>query len=439
MFKRLSGRAIAAVTIFAVVAFAVLSWGLKEKLYAVTAGGDYESIRIFTDVIGIVQDNYTDDVTTKELVYGAVKGMIRGLDPHSSFLTPEDYQEMQIDTKGAFGGVGIEIGLRDGMLTVISAIEDTPAYTAGIKTKDIVVKIEDKPTKDMSLNDAVKLIRGPKGTPVTLWIMREGFDSPKSFKVVRDIIKIKSVKSKTLEEGFGYVRITQFQEKTSDDLEKALEEFGSKKGKLKGLVLDLRNNPGGLLPQAIAVSNKFISSGVIVSTKGRVPGQNMEFMADKAGTHPNYPMVVLVNEGSASASEIVAGALQDHKRAVILGTPTFGKGSVQTIIPLSDGSAVKITTSKYYTPSGRSIQAKGIMPDIVIGEVVNAHIKEKDLEGHLEGEAQSQEKKEEKKEEKITIKEEKPLKDTEDAQLKRALDYLKSWYIFQETMEKKAG
>lgn len=432
MLKRPMERWILAAVIVAAV-ISVLSWGIRERVGAVPAS-DYESLRILTDVIGIVRDNYTEEVSTKELVYSAVKGVLRGLDPHSSFLTPEDYQEMQIDTKGAFGGVGIEIGVREGVLTVISAIEDTPAYTAGVKAKDIIVKIEDKTTKDMSLNDAVKLIRGAKGTPVTLLIMREGFDSPRPFKLVRDVIKIKSVKWKSLEEGFGYVRITQFQEKTADDLEKAFDELGSRKADFKGLILDLRNNPGGLLPQAVAVSNKFVSSGTIVSTKGRVPGQNMEFTAERAGTQPSYPMVVLVNEGSASASEIVAGALQDHRRAVVIGTSTFGKGSVQTIIPLSDGSAVRITTSKYYTPSGRSIQATGIVPDISVGEVVSAHLKEKDLEGHFENDVG------EKKEEKvIAIKEEKAPEGAEDIQLKRALDYLKSWYIFQETMQKKAG
>ncbi|MBI5599681.1 MAG: S41 family peptidase [Deltaproteobacteria bacterium] len=440
MLKRLGTRW-AVAGIFLVAVFSVLTWGMKERVSALPAS-EYENLRIFTDVIGIIKENYTDETDTKELVYSAVKGMLKGLDPHSSFLTPEDYQEMQIDTKGAFGGVGIEIGIRNNALVVVSAIEDTPAYAAGIKAKDVIVKIEDQSTKDMSMNDAVKMIRGQKGTSVTLWIMREGFDAPKPFKVTRDTIKIKSVKWKTLEEGFGYVRITQFQEKTTDDLEKALDELGIKKGTLKGLVLDLRNNPGGLLPQAVGVSNKFVSSGVIVSTKGRVPGQSMEFTADKANAHQNYPMVVLVNEGSASASEIVAGALQDYKRAVILGTPTFGKGSVQTIIPLSDGSAVRLTTSKYYTPSGRSIQAKGITPDIIVGEIITGHVKEKDLAGHLEGETRAGEEKKEGKEEKIVIKEDKGSEKGEkgeDIQLKRALDYLKSWYIFQETMGKKAS
>jgi carboxyl-terminal processing protease len=265
--------------------------------------------------------------------------------------------------------------------------------------------------------------------------MRQGFDEPKPFKIIREVIKIKSVKWRPLEEGFGYVRIAQFQETTINDLEKALTELGSREGKMRGLVLDLRNNPGGLLPQAISVTDKFIDSGVIVSTKGRTKGQSADFTASKAGTHPYYPMVVLVNDGSASASEIVAGALQDHKRAVILGTPTFGKGSVQTIIPLPDGSAVRLTTSLYYTPSGRSIQAKGIEPDIVVGAIVREHLKEKDLPRHFEAAPVE----EEEKKEPIKVVEEKVGEGEEDVQLKRALDYLKSWYIFQEIMKKRQG
>ncbi|MFQ5586933.1 MAG: S41 family peptidase, partial [Thermodesulfobacteriota bacterium] len=376
--------------------------------------------------------NYAEEVESKELVYSAVKGMLQGLDPHSTFMTPDDYKEMQVGTRGRFGGIGIEIGIRDGVLTVIAPIEDTPAYKAGIKAGDKIVKIEDKFTKDMTLLDAVKLMRGRKGTDVTISIMREGFDVPKPFTLTRDIIKIKSVKSRVLEEGFGYLRIAQFQEKTANEVKKALKELGSREGKLKGLVLDLRNDPGGLLNQAVEVADKFLSSGLIVYTKGRVAGQDMKFEARAEDTHPDYPIIVLVNGGSASASEIVAGALQDQKRAIILGTQTFGKGSVQTIIPLSDGSAIKLTTSKYYTPSGRSIQAKGIEPDIVVGKTIKSHIKEKDLAGHLEGEDKGKGK----SEKKVRV-EEKPRGNSEgDVQLERALDYLKSWYIFKGTVSK---
>ncbi len=419
-------------------------WNPLQRV-ADASNEDYEMLRVFTDVIGLVQSNYTDDVEVKELVYGAVKGMLKDLDPHSAFMTPEDYHEMQVDTKGAFGGVGIEIGSRDGVLTVISPIEGTPAYEAGIKAKDKIVKINDKSTHDMSLADAVKMIRGKKGTNVTLWIYREGFEIPKAFEVTRSTIKIESVKWRELEDDFGYVRIAQFQEKTTVDLEKALGKLGSKEGKLKGLVLDLRNNPGGLLDQAISVSSKFLESGVIVSTKGRSESDNKEYGADKFGTHPNYPIVVLVNAGSASASEIVAGALQDHKRAVILGTVTFGKGSVQTILPLGDGSAVKLTTSKYYTPSGKSIQAKGIEPDIVVSITSRKFLKESDLEGHLEGENEPKaEEVEGDGAEVDDVKEEFIITETvvfdngddEDIQLKRAVDYLKGWYLFDETMKK---
>jgi carboxyl-terminal processing protease len=404
--------------------------GTSDRVDAIE-NEDYEKFRIFTDVVGIVKENYTEEVDTEELIYGAVKGMLRGLDPHSSFLTRDEYSEMQVDTKGAFGGIGIEIGIKEGVLTVISPIEDTPAFRAGVKAGDMIIKINDKLTKDMTLSDAVKLMRGPKGTDVTIWIMREGFDELKPFELTRAIIKIKSVRSRVLEEGFGYVRIAQFQENTTTELEKALKELASKTGELKGLVLDLRNNPGGLLQQAVRVSDLFLKSGVIVSTKGRAPGQDMSFEAKSAGTHTGFPIIVIVNGGSASASEIVAGALQDHDKAVILGTRTFGKGSVQTIIPLADGSAVRLTTSKYYTPSGTSIQAKGIEPDIVVGEEVKEHIKEEDLEGHLEEEAPPED------EEKIKVEEKTAARvGGEDIQLKRALDYLKSWYIFQGIMKK---
>lgn len=437
--------------LIALLLFVVFSFAVVTRDADAATSKEYESLRIFTDVIGIVQDNYTDDTEINELVYSAVKGMLKDLDPHSSFMTPEDYKEMQIDTKGSFGGVGIEIGIRDGILMVVSPIEDTPAFKAGLQAKDFIVKIGDKPTKDMSLGDAVKLIRGKRGTPVKLWIMREGLKKPKAYDVVRDIIKIQSVKFEDLGDGFGYIRITQFQEKTTIDLEKALVALGSKTGKMKGLVLDLRNNPGGLLPQAVSVSNKFLSGGVIVSTKGRLRGQSMEFTADRFGTHPYYPIVVMVNEGSASASEIVAGALQDHKRAVVLGANTFGKGSVQTIIPLSDGSAVRITTSKYYTPSGKSIQAKGIEPDILVGNSDNHYMKEKDLDGHLEGDEEIAAKNADKdkakaetkvkskskpKNKRLVIDEGKITENIREIQLKRALDYLKSWHLFKGTMTK---
>lgn len=435
MKKRFFGPAII-LGILVVVLFLVPLPGTKSRVDAVV-NEDYEKFRIFTDVVGIVKENYTEEVDTEELIYGAVRGMLRGLDPHSSFMTRDEYNEMKVDTKGAFGGIGIEIAIKEGVLTVIAPIEDTPAFRAGVESGDQIMKIDDKSTKDMTLTDAVKLMRGLKGTDVTIWIMREGFEDLRSFELTRAIIKIKSVRSRELEDGFGYIRIAQFQENTSAELEKALNILGSGTGELRGLVLDLRNNPGGLLQQAVRVSDMFLSSGVIVSTKGRAPGQDMEFEATKSGTHTGFPIIVIVNGGSASASEIVAGALQDNKKAVILGTVTFGKGSVQTIIPLADGSAVRLTTSKYYTPSGTSIQAKGISPDIIVGKEIKGHLKEKDLEGHLEGEGGPEEAEE------IQVEDNGPrekkgaeVEDGKDIQLERALDYLKSWYIFQGTMKK---
>lgn len=430
----------------AAVVFALV--GVSQKVVAVS-NTTYESLKIFTDVLGIVQESYAEPVEPKEIIYDALKGMVKGLDPHSSFMTPEEYTDMQIDTKGSFGGIGIEIGLKDGILTVIAPIEDTPAHKAGLLAGDKIVKIGEKSTKDMSLSEAVGNMRGPKDTPVTLSIMRDAFEKPKAFTLMRALIKVKSVKFKTLEDGFGYIRIAQFQESTTTDLRNAFKELDTNSPKFKGLVLDLRNNPGGLLQEAVNVSNEFIDSGVIVSTKGRASGQDMLFNADSNRNQPGYPIIVLVNNGSASASEIVAGALQDHKRAIVLGTQTFGKGSVQTIIPLSDGSAVRLTTSKYYTPSGRSIQAKGIEPDITVGEVPKGHIKEKDLEGHLAGDGETDkpekkidkdkvEKKDETKgSDKVKITDSKAKgEDGEDLQLKRALDYLKSWYIFKGTSQK---
>lgn len=391
----------------------------------------YEKLKVFTEAIETIEKNYVEEVKPESILYGAIRGMLTTLDPHSSFMTPEEYKEMQVETKGQFGGLGIEISIKDGILTVVSPIEDTPAFKVGIKAGDKIVKIEEKSTRGMNIFKAVKLLRGAKGSEVNIWIMREGFGEMKKFTITRDIISVKSVRSRLLEDGYGYVRIAQFQAKTHRDLEKALKELGTEKKGFKGLILDLRNNPGGLLNQAVSISDEFLESGLIVYTEGRVPGQEMRFEARKRGSQPSYPIIVLVNGGSASASEIVAGALQDHERAVILGTRTFGKGSVQTIIPLPDGSAMRITTARYYTPSGRSIQAKGIQPDLLVKEGIieeekskQVGIKEKDLEGHLkiEGEESDSESNTENEVEEI-----------KDVQLKRALDYLKSWYIFKGT------
>ncbi len=416
-------------------------------------GSDYESIELFTDVMSIIKKSYVEEVDTKKLVYGAINGMLTSLDPHSSFMPPDTYKEMKIDTKGAFGGLGIEISIKDGVLTVISPIEDTPAFKAGIKAGDMILKIDEKFTKDLNINDAVKRMRGLKGSKVTLTIMREGFDKPKEFPLVRDIIQVKSVKFHLMEGGYGYVRIAQFQEKTDDDLSKALKAMKEEyKAELKGLVLDMRNDPGGLLDQAVKVSDHFVADGkMIVYTEGREKDSKMQFTARKGGKEPNYPVVVVINGGSASASEIVAGALQDHKRAIIMGTQSFGKGSVQTIIPLSDDSGLRLTTARYYTPNGRSIQAKGITPDIIVeavelpkatGKKDALHLREKDLENHFEseekpvsGDAKKDEKKSEKKDDKAEKTEKAPSTLAEnlkvDYQVLRALDLLKGWELIK--------
>ena len=312
---------------------------LKAKNNTAENQDAYQYLKLFSDVISIVQDNYVEKTDQKKLMYGAINGMLRELDPHSSFLKPDDYKELQIETKGKFGGLGIEITIRDNILTVVSPLEDTPADKAGIQANDQIMKIDDQPTQDMSLMDAVQKMRGPKGSKVKLTILRKGLQKPLEFELVRDIISIQSVKSRTLEPGFGYVRISSFQSGTAADLRKALNQLETENSGIQGLILDLRNDPGGLLDQAVEVSDEFLDEGLIVYTGGRLENQKMRFEAHKKAKPHTYPIVVLVNSGSASASEIVAGALQDHKRAIIMGEQTFGKGSVQTVIPLNDGSA----------------------------------------------------------------------------------------------------
>src|SRR6202158_4334646 len=331
----------------------------------------YENIEVFTNVLALVQKNYVDPVTTKQLIDGAITGMLNALDPHSAYLPPEMYKELQVDTRGSFGGLGIEITTRNNILTVVSPIEDTPAYRAGVKSGDQIIKIEDEFTKDMPLVEAVKKMRGPKGTKIHLTLRREGVPALIELTLAREVIKIQSIKSRMLDKGYGYLRITQFQERTDDALQKAMSKLDHDNGgPVSGVVLDLRNNPGGLLTQAIKVADEFIDSGLVVYTDGRLDNQKQKYFAHKAGSHTDYPMVVLVNGGSASASEIVAGALQDHKRALVLGTQTFGKGSVQTILPLEESAAIRLTTARYYTPNGRSIQATGITPDIIVENTV---------------------------------------------------------------------
>ncbi|MBF0191289.1 MAG: PDZ domain-containing protein [Magnetococcales bacterium] len=354
----------------------------------------YEKLRVFSEVFSLIKQNYVEEVDEKSILYGAIQGMLKTLDPHSSFLTPEHFKEMRVDTRGEFGGLGIEISRDDRGIRVVSPIEDTPAFRVGMKAGDIIVKIDDVNTVDMDLLEAVKKMRGKPGSKITLQVLRKGENKPLNFTLVRAIIKIRSVKWREESSGIGYVRIIQFNEQTQPLLETAMADLTKKGdgGKLKGLVLDLRNDPGGLLDQAVAVSDAFLEEGRIVYTKGRIAGKDMSFDAQAGDLASGAPIVVLINGGSASASEIVAGALQDHRRAVILGTQSFGKGSVQTIIPLNDGSGLRLTTAQYYTPNGRSIQAKGIAPDILVEDIDvkdkdkkgQARPKEADLKGHLQ-------------------------------------------------------
>jgi carboxyl-terminal processing protease len=345
----------------------------------------YEKLKVFTDCLEIVKKNYVEDVKTEDLITGAIEGMLNSLDPYSSYLDPDMYRELQVETKGSFGGLGIEIAIKDEMLTVIAPIDDTPAYRAGIKAGDKILKINEESTKGLSLMECVKRLRGPKGSHVTITITREGFTQTQDITIMRDTIKVQSVKFKTLEKGYGYLKLSQFQEKTSADARRALEALQKENPEgLKGLILDLRNDPGGLLDQAVEVANLFLDKGVIVTIKGRNEEDKTVFNAKAEGTMPNWPMVVLVNQGSASASEIVAGALQDYGRAVIMGSKTFGKGSVQTIIPLDDGSGIRLTTARYYTPKGRSIHEKGIQPDILLPTVAKAPPKAAEEESGLD-------------------------------------------------------
>ena len=398
----------------------------------------YENLQIFSDVLDIVKENYVQEVESDELIEGAISGMLRTLDPHSSYLDPDAYKELQVETKGSFGGIGIEITVRDGVLTVVSPLEGTPAYELGIQAGDQILRVDGETTKEMTLMEAVKKMRGPKGTKVVLTIMREEFSKPQDFVITRATIAIRSVRSKTLEPGYGYIRLSQFQSSTALDLRKEIAKLEKENKSLKGLILDLRNNPGGLLDQAVKVSDEFLSEGLIVYTGGRLKSQDMRFEAHMNTRPHSYPIVVLVNEGSASAAEIVAGALQDHKRAVVVGVKTFGKGSVQTVMPLRNGAALRLTTALYYTPSGRSIQAKGIEPDIVVERVLPGRIegdrhgskaiREEDLKNHMDGGEEEVSDTKPDSDQRSTIKEEL----ARDNQLTRALDVLKSWEILSQ-------
>ncbi|MCP5141082.1 MAG: S41 family peptidase [Gammaproteobacteria bacterium] len=365
---------------------------LAERDAAEANGLPLSELRTLAEVFGRVKKDYVEEVEDKVLLESAIRGMLADLDPHSAYLDQESFKELQVGTSGEFGGLGIEVGMEDGFVKVVSPIDDTPAERAGVKAGDLIIRLDDEPVKGKTLSDAVDIMRGKPGTDITLTIVREGEDKPLKITITRDVIKVKSVKNRLLEDGFGYLRITQFQAKTGDYLAEAIAAVREEsKTELKGLVLDLRNNPGGVLNAAVAVSDAFLSQGLIVYTEGREDSSRMSFNATPGDITGGVPVVVLVNQGSASASEIVAGALQDHHRALIVGSQTFGKGSVQTILPLPNGNAVKLTTARYFTPSGRSIQAEGITPDIKLESLKVAEnakpevkpLKEADLSGHL--------------------------------------------------------
>ena len=427
---------------------AVILWTIGTGfVYDLSATSEetYEGLKVFSDVIELIEKEYVDEVDAKELIQNAIQGMVQSLDPHSSLLPQEAFEDLQIDTKGKFTGIGIHITMQNGFVTVISPIEDTPAYKAGIKARDRIIKVDGKPTKD--LRQAVNMMRGPKGTKVLVTIMREGVKDSIDFELIRDVIPIVSVKSIVLKPGYGYIRVSQFAGNTTTELEKALVAVESQESALKGLILDLRDNGGGLLNQAIKVADLFLQDGKILSIQGRHQKNTKVYNATPNNVLRKYPMVVLINSGSASASEIVAGALQDQKRALILGTTSFGKGSVQTVETLRDGSGLKLTIARYYTPSGQSIQAKGIQPDIVLqhrridlSELKDDEglLKEKDLENHLEAEPGKKRDEENRPDESSRMQDASirvgPLKPEvlqSDNQIRHALEILTSYEIFK--------
>ena len=413
---------------------AVLAKREGEQVVSTTLPLD--ELRTFTEVFSKIKSDYVEDVADKKLLEDAIGGMLAGLDPHSTYLDPEGYKDVRIGTEGQFGGLGIEVTMENGFVKVVSPIEDTPAARAGLQPGDLIVRLDDQAVKGMSLSDAVKLMRGKPGSDITLTVVREGENMPLKITVTRAVIKIRSVKSRLLEPGYGYIRITQFQANTTKNMKTSLSKLEKENGgKLKGVVLDLRNNPGGVLNAAVSVSDAFLKKGIIVYTEGRVADSKLTFEAKPDQVLEGAPLVVLVNGGSASASEIVAGALQDNGRAVIMGTKTFGKGSVQTIMPMSNGAALKLTTARYFTPSGRSIQATGIEPDIVTEQAKltrnksdQDRLKEANLARHLQsGEPAGSDKKKSEKEQTS-----KPSTSTDDFQLREALNLLKGINIYAE-------
>ena len=438
-----TAAALSVVSFAAVVAVSALGLGLFAGVATAVPrkGGSFGKLAVFSRVLSYIESNYVEEIDQDELVYGAIRGMLETLDPHTTFLKPDQYREMKSDTSGQFSGIGIEVDLRDGVLTVLSVMEGTPAARVGLQTGDQLLKIDDQPTRGMT--DYVQRMRGKKGTQVLLGVLRKGWSAPRSLSVTRELIRVRSVESFLLEPGYGVVKLKQFTENIDREVEAALLAMEKESGgQLAGLVLDMRNNPGGLLDQAVKVADAFIDSGLIVRTEGRSGRILDEERAHQRGTRANFPIICLVNGGSASAAEIVAGALQDHGRAVVMGTQTFGKGSVQTIIELEDGSALKLTIARYFTPSGRSIQEKGITPDVVVDQVKMSEVrpvtsdepaqKERDLHGHLKN-------KQREPRGELRGRSGPPpgygviaqhSQAGEDFQLRTAYDYLKAWNIF---------
>jgi carboxyl-terminal processing protease len=459
-------------TIGVVVLFVALAGSLMVTRYGQSFAEErYQELQIFAKVLNLVQQYYVEEVDTKKLIYGGIKGMLRELDPHTNFLPPEIYKEFETETSGEFGGIGIEITVQNGILTVISPIEDTPAWKAGVKAGDKIIEIDGQSTKGFSLAEAAQRLKGKKGVKIKLGLFREGFDRPKDFLIERGTVKIKSVKYIDLEEGYAYIRLTSFIENSAADMERVIKAHEKKYKQTRGLIIDLRRNPGGLLDQAIQISDLFLEQGVIVSTMGRNQKDKEIAYAKKAGTLPNFPIIVMVDEYSASASEILAGALQDNKRALIMGHRSFGKGSVQSVVKLGDGSGLKLTVGRYYTPSGKSIQSYGIVPDIELEELSTEALdqarvhksvhREKDMQGHLIGDLEDGEDgpgagtsaiKSNKKKDKSKLADKKKvqywwteadgkpdkdlsLKDKmlkDDFQAQQAYNFLKAWYVIDD-------
>jgi carboxyl-terminal processing protease len=436
----------AAQRVAAAVLFVVLLWGFVMQPARLNAEIDekqeeltYRYLETFANVLSILQENYVEEIESKEAIEGAINGLLLSLDPHSIYLKPENYREFRNETNGSFTGIGIKITLRDGQITVIAPIADTPADQAGIRANDRILKIDGVSTKGKTTYDAVKILRGPRGSEVTISVFRDGWETPRDFTLIRSEIPLISVKSYLLKPGFGYLKISSFQRNTTKEFKEHLDNLQQERA-LQGVILDLRNNPGGLLDQAVNISDLFLDSGLIVYTRGRKKSQDLTYEAHDNNILASYPLVVLVNEGTASASEIVAGAVQDHRRGVIVGTRTFGKGSVQTVIPLNDGAGLKMTTARYYTPSGRSIQATGITPDVVVqvvqteelsgGEASlpaeSSQVREVDLSNHISSQMEENQLPDDRQ----------PLSDemqqllNSDNQLQAAFDILKSLVLY---------